>query len=209
MVVSESDRQAVNPILLDVPESFETERLLLRMPRPGDGAQLYEAMRETEAEIRKWFGPWAREPITEEKAEQIAREGQVEFLKRSELLYVSCLKESNILVGRVFLTRIDWTVPKMMIGYWTRTTMQRRGFGLEALVAAVDIVINVLKAKRLEAYIDPRNGPSRSLFERAGFKLEGELRNYGYDNYDEMRNYLVYSVIWQDISHRQSSNELR
>ncbi|MGD0138860.1 MAG: hypothetical protein ABSD28_08290 [Tepidisphaeraceae bacterium] len=25
-----------NPILLDIPESFETERLLIRVPRPGE-----------------------------------------------------------------------------------------------------------------------------------------------------------------------------
>jgi hypothetical protein len=33
-----------NPILLNVPEQIETERLLIRCPRPGDGATVYAAV---------------------------------------------------------------------------------------------------------------------------------------------------------------------
>lgn len=32
----------MNPILLDFPESFETARLLIRCPIPGDGAAFNE-----------------------------------------------------------------------------------------------------------------------------------------------------------------------
>ena len=35
------------PILLDFPESFETERLLIRCPLPGDGHELHAAVRES------------------------------------------------------------------------------------------------------------------------------------------------------------------
>jgi ribosomal-protein-serine acetyltransferase len=33
----------MNPILLEFPEEFETERLLIRKPLPGDGKAVYEA----------------------------------------------------------------------------------------------------------------------------------------------------------------------
>jgi hypothetical protein len=33
------------PILMDFPESFETERLLIRSPLPGDGPELHAAVR--------------------------------------------------------------------------------------------------------------------------------------------------------------------
>ena len=34
-------------ILMDFPESFETERLLIRSPLPGDGQELHAAIRES------------------------------------------------------------------------------------------------------------------------------------------------------------------
>lgn len=35
----------MNPILLDFPDSFETERLLIRAPRAGDGKAVYDAIK--------------------------------------------------------------------------------------------------------------------------------------------------------------------
>ena len=37
----------IDPLLLDIPNQLETERLLLRVPRPGDGAMIYEAIMES------------------------------------------------------------------------------------------------------------------------------------------------------------------
>jgi hypothetical protein len=51
------------PILRDFPESFETERLLIRCPMPGDGAEVYAAVSESLDELRPWM-PWARERLT-------------------------------------------------------------------------------------------------------------------------------------------------
>ena len=39
------------PILMDFPESFETERLLIRSPLPGDGPELHAAVRESIEEL--------------------------------------------------------------------------------------------------------------------------------------------------------------
>ena len=37
----------MDPLLLDVPDAFETERLIVRCPRPGDGRLVYEALVES------------------------------------------------------------------------------------------------------------------------------------------------------------------
>ena len=36
----------MDPLLIEVPERIETERLILRCPRPGDGPTVNEAERE-------------------------------------------------------------------------------------------------------------------------------------------------------------------
>jgi hypothetical protein len=51
------------PILRDVPESFESERLIIRAPRPGDGAERCAAVTESLQGLRPRM-PWAKEPPT-------------------------------------------------------------------------------------------------------------------------------------------------
>jgi hypothetical protein len=51
------------PILMDFPESFETERLLIRSPLPGDGHELHAAVRESIDELTPWM-PWPKEHRT-------------------------------------------------------------------------------------------------------------------------------------------------
>jgi hypothetical protein len=49
-----------NPIIRDIPDSFETERLLIRVPQAGDGPALNAAIRETFENLKPWM-PWAQE----------------------------------------------------------------------------------------------------------------------------------------------------
>ena len=46
------------PIMLDVPSEMETERLLMRCPRFGDGERINIAVRESVEEVGRWM-PWA------------------------------------------------------------------------------------------------------------------------------------------------------
>ena len=43
------------PILLDFPESFQTERLVIRSPFPGDSPEVYAAVRESIGELSPWM----------------------------------------------------------------------------------------------------------------------------------------------------------
>ncbi len=50
----------MNPILIDFSESFESECLTIRAPRPGDGDEMNAAVRETFDDLKVWM-PWAQE----------------------------------------------------------------------------------------------------------------------------------------------------
>ena len=49
-----------DPVLIDLPTSIETERLLMRPPQAGDGAMLYAAITESLPELRRFLAslPW-------------------------------------------------------------------------------------------------------------------------------------------------------
>ena len=45
----------MNPILLDIPDQVETERLLLRVPQVGDGVMVNEGIRESYVFLTEWI----------------------------------------------------------------------------------------------------------------------------------------------------------
>ena len=64
------------PILMDIPKSFETERLLIRSPLPGDGHELHAAVRESIDDLAPWM-PWPKEHRTVDDSEASARRARV------------------------------------------------------------------------------------------------------------------------------------
>lgn len=184
------------PILRDFPESFETERLTIRAPRPGDGTALNAALRDSWSELAEWM-PWAAgDPPAVEESEERMREAQAKFLLREDLWLLLFLKGTQTLVGSSGLHRIDWKVPKMEIGYWVRTPYAGRGYITEAVKGIANFALHQLGARRLEIRTDARNERSAAVARRAGFTLEATLRNDGRHHHTgELRDTLVF-VRW-------------
>ena len=185
------------PILMDFPESFETERLLIRSPLPGDGPEMHAAVKESLEELAPWM-PWPKEHRTVEDSEASARRARVAFLERSELRLHLYLKGTETLVGSSGLHRIHWEVPKFEIGYWCRTLFTGRGYTTEAVRGIAAFAFDALGARRVEIRCDSRNLPSARVAERAGFRLEGELRNNEVATDTGLRDTLIYAMIPED-----------
>jgi RimJ/RimL family protein N-acetyltransferase len=164
------------PIIRDFPNSFETERLLIRSPLPGDGSQVREAVLESQEELRPWM-PWAVDVPGEEAYEVLIREGYLRFLSREDLWMLLFLKDSGTLVGGSGLHRIDWDVPKFEIGYWARTVYTGQGYITEAVNGITAFAFNTLGAKRLEIQCDTLNERSSAVARRAGYELEATIHN--------------------------------
>jgi len=139
--------------------------------------------------------PWAREHGTVEDSEASARLARARFLKRTELRMHFHLKGTGTLVGSSGLHRIDWEMPKFEIGYWCRTRFSGQGYTTEAVRAISALAFDTLGARRVEIRCDPSNGPSARVARRAGFRLEGELRNEALGTDGVLRNTLVYATI--------------
>ncbi|MFL6561550.1 MAG: GNAT family N-acetyltransferase, partial [Bacillus sp. (in: firmicutes)] len=88
----------MKPILLDFPEQFYTERLLIRMPLPGDGKAVYQAMQASLNELKDWM-PWARHEQTEDDVEANMREAHAKFLTREDLRLHIFNRETGEFIG--------------------------------------------------------------------------------------------------------------
>jgi hypothetical protein len=67
------------PILRDFPESFETERLKIRAPQPGDGPEMHAAVNESMDDLMACM-PWPKTHKTAEDSEESMRRSRVRFL---------------------------------------------------------------------------------------------------------------------------------
>ena len=187
--------ELLEALLLEIPEVVETERLLLRAARSGQGAVVNEAVAESIAELRRWL-PWAKEVPSAEQSETFAREAQAKWLAREMIDFSWFRRSDDLLVGRGGLHTIDWAIPKFEIGYWVRSSCARQGYATEATRALCDFARDRLGAKRLEIGSDARNMPSRRVAEKCGFVLEGILRQARRDNDGSLADACVYARVF-------------
>jgi ribosomal-protein-serine acetyltransferase len=182
-----------NPLLLDIPEEIVTERLFLRAPRFGDGAVIFDTVRASLPELKKWM-LWANDDYGVQTAEEWCRRNAIKFLSREELAFRVFSKEGEHL-GSTSLFKFDWNVPSCEIGYWLATAGCGNGFMTEAVIAVTNLALDLLKCERIEIRTDERNEKSARVAKRAGFSLEGILRHDCRDVEGKLRNTAVFSRI--------------
>ena len=179
------------PILLDVPEQLVTERMLLRIPRPGDSRFTWPAIVESQAELAPWM-PWAYPQANEPGVEELCRRAAANFLMREQFHYLLFLRGTDTCIGTCGTPRLNWKVPSFEIGYWLRTPHCGKGLMNEAVVAVERLCFETFKAARVEIKCDERNTRSRRVAERAGYQLEATLRHDERDPRGELRNTCIY-----------------
>ncbi len=184
-----------DPILLEFPDRFETERLVLRSLLPGDGAALHEAVMVSLPALQPWM-PWAMEPMDAEAYEVYARKQRLHFLARENLSLLMVLKEDATIIGGTGMHTLDWEVPKFEIGYWVRTGYEGRGYVTEAVLGVVDFAFHELGAERLEIQCDAMNERSAAVARRAGFTLEAHQNREARNHFTgELRDTLLFALL--------------
>jgi RimJ/RimL family protein N-acetyltransferase len=169
----------IDPLLLDLPTSIATERLLLRTPQAGDGPQLLPALQESLPQLRRFLAslPWVAGEQTPESAERWCRNAQANFLARKDLPFLIFERASGELLGACGLHRTVWETPRTEVGYWIRSSRAGQGFVTEAIDALCGYAFAHLQAARIELVVDEDNAASRRVADRCRFQLEGTLRN--------------------------------
>ncbi len=188
----------MEPILIEVPERIDTERLVLRCARRGDGAATNEAVIASLAELGPWM-PWAGVVPTLDDSEAHCRRQQARFLLREDLAMLIFARDPSgnegELLGGTGLHRIDWALRRFEIGYWRRTGADGKGFITEAVTAIARMAFDRLDARRVEIRMDDNNVRSWKVAERAGFTLEAVMRFDSATPQNEPRSTRVYARV--------------
>ena len=192
------------PILLDFPDQFETERLIIRAPKPGDGQAVNAAVIESLEHLKPWM-PWAQTTPTPAESEELVRRGAVRWQLREDLWMLLFRKSDGLYIGGSGLHRIDWSVPSFEIGYWVRQRLEGQGYVSEAVQAITHFAFSVLSAERVGIRCDARNARSAAVARRAGYVLEGTLRHNSRTPDGTLRDTLLFSMLraaWEQKSQR-------
>jgi ribosomal-protein-serine acetyltransferase len=191
----------MDPLLIDVPERIETENLVLRMPRRGDGPTVNAAVQASLDELGPWL-PWAGAGLSLDESEANCRRQHAKFLLREDFVFLIFERGADgregDLLGGTGLHRIDWTLRRFELGYWCRSTEQRRGFVTEAARALTRFAFERLRARRVEVLMDDTNERSWRVAQRAGFALEGVLRSDSLNPLGAPRDTRVYALVALD-----------
>ena len=149
-----------------------TSRLVLRWISEDDVDALYDVFSDPKV-MRYWSsGPLPDRDAAAALRRQIARDNQNDLIWKWGL----ALSETNKLIGTVTLFNLNLSNGRAEIGYALGSAHWGQGYMNEALTALIFHAFEVVKLRRLEADVDPRNTSSIRTLERLGFQREGYLR---------------------------------
>lgn len=175
-----------------LPEKLETERLLIRVAQPGDGTIFNEAILESLESLTPWLS-WVTPVPSIEESELGCRRAYAKFLLNEDLMVFFFLKSDGTLIGGSGLHDVDWRLRRFEIGYWGRTRYCGSGLITEGVKALTEYALYDLLANRVFLSTDAKNIRSCKLAERAGFELEGTLRNERFNLMGQLRDTRMYS----------------
>ncbi|QOL19504.1 GNAT family N-acetyltransferase [Candidatus Bodocaedibacter vickermanii] len=163
----------MNPILIDLPESIETARLVLLAPKAGLGQKLYETMVDGYEDYVKWLA-WPSTCPDISTVELECRKHQADFILRSCIRYLILDKYTGEVIGRCAFppAQANWNIPQFGISYFVRKSKRKHGFATEAVRAMATLAFNNLSARKIEIFCDVENTASIKIPLNLGFKLE-------------------------------------
>ncbi len=154
---------------MTAPTTFQTERLLLRKPKPEDAAFIFERY-ASDADVCRYLS-WPRHRSIED-TRAFLEFSESEWQRWPAGPYLIFSLSNGELLGS---TGLGFEQPECAsTGYVLASDSWGKGLATEALLAMRQIA-QYLSVERLYANVYPHHQASRRVLEKAGFKLEGTL----------------------------------
>ena len=146
-----------------------TERLVLRALQAGDADTMFAY--RSDPEIMRYQG-WDPESLADVRAFIADNQRYERYAPGTWRQFAIAIRSDGTMVGDCGVHVPEDKPEQAEFGITLATAFQRRGYASEALRALLRLVFDTLGKHRVFASVDPRNAPSITLFERAGFRKE-------------------------------------
>jgi RimJ/RimL family protein N-acetyltransferase len=142
--------------------------------------------------------PWARELQSLEETKAFIERAQAAARAGDDFALLGLQRDTLEFVLGTGIHPRNWEVPRFEIGYWCRSSRQRQGYTTEAVRGLTRLAFTALGAERIEIHCDSRNRASRTVAERAGYRLEALLRAEDRSNDGSLRDTVIYALVRGD-----------
>lgn len=184
---------SVNRILIDVPETFETDRLVISIYENGDGEAYYRVLQGNLEHLQEEVSD-CHALRSVDDAEAYVREKRIAWLARERFVAKIVEKSNDRTIGQLWIEP-KWERTTFEIGYFLEEASLGRGYASEAVRGAMEFLFTGLEANKLEILTKATNQKSIAVAERCGFVKEGQLRERSRTNAGEAVDLLVFGLL--------------
>lgn len=151
-----------------------TNAIHLRRYRPDDVDAVYEAVKESQAELSPW-AMWCHAGYSRHDA-AVWVEARPGAWERNEEWSFLIVDPKDRILGSCGIHRLDLKNRVGELGYWVRTSATRQGVAAEATRQLCRWAFEEAGLERIEILASVENLPSQRVAEKAGGIREGVLR---------------------------------
>jgi RimJ/RimL family protein N-acetyltransferase len=163
--------------LTGLPETLESQRLLIRRYSEGDGKALFALLERNNN--REFLFPTVEEVAiikTVEDAETKIQRHVAEWEARKRFVLSIWEKTTNTYIGEIWIEPHQLEVPSFELGWFLDQGYLGKGLATEAARLSLEFLFQDLNAHKVIVITRDTNHPSIKLAERLGFKKEGHSR---------------------------------
>jgi RimJ/RimL family protein N-acetyltransferase len=138
-------------------------------------------------------------PYTLSLAQSWIAEHECQWLKRLAVHFAIELKSSGSLIGALSLREIESEHRQAELGFWIAVTHWGKGHASEAVEAVLPLAFQELGLNRIYAHHMTRNPASGRVLQKAGFQVEGLLRQrvFKWDRYEDVTILALLASDWR------------
>jgi len=194
----------MKPILLDIPEKLETDRLVISIYENGDGAEFYQILQTNYAHLQEELSE-THELKSPEDAEAYVRNQRVAWLSRRRLVPKLVEKSTGRMIGQLWIEP-RWERMIFEIGYFVEAQSQGKGYITEAVQRISIFLFAELDARKLEILTKITNLKSIGVAQRCGFQQEAQLRERSRTNAGEAVDLLCFGLLRKEFEIQEAQN---
>ena len=172
-------------------------RLVVRSYRDGDAPRLFEAVRESIAEVSRWL-PWCHENYSIEESREFIRLRTTSPAEEWYSFGVFARNDDTRLLGGVGLNFINRVHQFGNLGYWVRTGETGKGIASDASRLVARFGLEEVGLQRIEILTAVSNRASQRVAEKIGAVREGLLRKRLLIR-DEPHDAVMFSLVRGDL----------
>lgn len=155
------------------------ENVKVKLVKPDDAVSLYEQIEKTRPQLAK-FMPWgdSMRSVEDEKDFLEYCQGRMQDKK----LWITSIWVDEKPVGMIDLHNIDLDNSHAEVGYWLGGEYQGNGVMTDCLKRVLEIGFEEMKLHKIKLLAEQVNEASNAVAQKAGFILEGQLKDEIYSD---------------------------